>query len=606
MPKSADSMLRMTLRTFVFTAILCLVCPVLASAAAGGLLHFAYTVSQQGDMAVGAVQAGPTVLLRFRGADADDVELRAHAVAQRLEQQALGGISPESIRATTLKSGAVILAGEALLATVDPVTANLAQTRPRVLAAQWAENIRAALGGPYLCVDVAGKLTVPLGESRRVRYGGSYSGELTVVTDPTDLISVADDQENAVLVITGLARGSGQMTLSAGDVSGSMPVECMPWAGTIQHPMVAQVSAPAVPPPIMRQAALNAVLANVNAAPGAVVALAKLHADSASARAEVSISGAGYLPRRETVTVSASTVPRPQTTPESVLVSNDPEKVTAPRTLLRQKLDGGAACRLLWHHVNAGKLPLTFLLRVVNIGDEPSRVFVLGSDAGPGRDEIHTGHVAMYSFWRMLLGSVGYLAAVPPGSAWEVYERSVRSGRITSGICELTNLGPQPVIVEMLASSDPTALPLVAVDPDADPLQEPSQFEYPGTTRAELVHEIGGSWSFLRVGKHDPDAETVQLAGHYGVMYDIRAKVVNHGQQPGRFEIAVTASGGVSRGLYLIDGQLVDTRLMRPLQEKVLFRGQVGAAATRSIPIQTIPQSGSNYPVTLVLRGVVK
>ena len=596
----------MTLRTFVFTTILCLVCPVLASAAAGGLLYFAYTVSQQGSMAVGAVQAGPTVLLRFRGADPDDVELRAHAVAQRLQQQALEGISPESIRATTLKSGAVILAGEALLATVDPVTANLAQTRPRVLAAQWAENIRSVLGGPYVCVDVAGKLTVPLGESRQVRYGGSYSGELTVVTDPADLISVADDQENAVLVITGLARGSGQITLSASDVSGSMPVECMPWAGTIQRPMVAQVSAPAVPPPIMRQAALNAILSNISTAPGATVTVEELRGRSPNWGAAVVISSPGYLRRAETVTVTPTLVSWPDVTPDCVLVSNEPEKVTEPQTLLRQMLLGARSCRLLWHHVNAAHSPLTFMVRVVNLGEEPASVYISGAQAGPSTDEIYTGHLAMYHFWRMLLGSIGYIATVPSITAWEAYRCSARPARIISGVSEFANLGSQPLLIEMLAISAADPLPLVTIDRDADHLRELSDFEYPGSKSAQLVHEIGGAWSFFHVGKRTPDADMVQLDGDYGVMYDIAAQVVNYSQQQARFEIAVIASGGTGRGLYLIDGQLVATGPMRPLQEKVLVRGRVAAGATKSIPIQTIPQAGSNYPVTLVLRSFTR
>ncbi len=158
----------------------------------------------------------------------------------------------------------------------------------------------------------------------------------------------------------------------------------------------------------------------------------------------------------------------------------------------------------------------------------------------------------------------------------------------------------------MLASSAASPLPLVVIDPEAVHLQKLSDFEYAGVRNAELVHEIGGAWGFFHIGKHTPDADKVQLAGNYGTMYDIVARVENRSPQQARFEIAVTASGGAARGVYLIDGQLVVTGPMRPLREKVLFRGQVAASATKSIAIRTIPQSGSNYPVTLVLRSSIR
>jgi len=63
------------------------------------------------------------------------------------------------------------------------------------------------------------------------------------------------------------------------------------------------------------------------------------------------------------------------------------------------------------------------------------------------------------------------------------------------------------------------------------------------------------------------------------------------------------AAGGATRGIYLIRDQLVETRVLRPSQEKVLYKQQVSAGASVSIPIKTIPQSGSNYPVTLVVRS---
>ncbi len=600
---NALPMIRGTPVLIIVLALIGLACCLSAGA---DLLCFTGTVSQRGEVAVGEVRAGGTALLRFRGADRSDVELRTRLVAQRLQQQALEGLTASAIRVAALKSAVVIMADGALLVMVDPVTANLAGTSRAALAEQWADNLRRVLAPPYLCLDLAGKLTVPLGELRQVRYGGSYSGELTANSDAPDLISVVVDRESRVVVISGMVRGAARITLSVDKISGSFPVECLPWAGTIQHPLIARLTVPVPPEAVMHQAALNAILTSVRAAPGAAVKVKGLSGQSSGWQAAVTIAGSGYLRREETVTVVPTLVSRPQCVPQCVLVSNEPEKVTQPGTLLRQILEAEATCRLLWHHVSAAQMPLTFTVRVANLGDRPAAVYITGSQAGPGRDEIHTGHVAMYHFWRMMLGAIGYIATVPAGTAWEAYRCSASPSRIISGVAELTNLGSQPLLVEMLAGSTASPLPLVAINPEAAHLQKLSDFEYAAVRSAELVHEIGGAWSFLRIGDHTPHADTIQLAGDYGVMYDIAARVENRSPQQARFEIAVTASGGAARGVYLIDGQLVVTGPMRPLREKVLFRGRVAAGATKSIAIRTIPQSGSNYPVTLVLRSSIR
>ncbi len=161
-------------------------------------------------------------------------------------------------------------------------------------------------------------------------------------------------------------------------------------------------------------------------------------------------------------------------------------------------------------------------------------------------------------------------------------------------------------MIEVVAESGASDMPLVAVDTNADHLSKLSEFRYDGRQTAELFHQIGGAWSFLHIGKHSSDPDIVQLPGHYGVLYDITVQVDNARQQPATFELAVTAGGGAGRGVYLIDGQLVDIGTMHPSQERLLWRGHVAAGGNRSLLVQTIPQAGSNYPVTLVVRTLTR
>ncbi|MCK4324274.1 MAG: hypothetical protein KAW89_07070, partial [Armatimonadetes bacterium] len=472
---------------------------------------------------------------------------------------------------------------------------------------QWAENLRRVFVSPYLCIDLAPDTVVPLGESRRIRYGGIYAGQLSVSSEDPTVISVAVDPDRQVLTINGLARGSTRITVTTEAISGSFSVRCMPWAGTITHPVAAQLTTPQAPDEIMQAAALNALLASINAESQASVQIGQLQRSFAGWQSAVQITGPGYLPRRETVNIGVDLISRPTASPQSVLVSNEPERVTGPGTLLRESLAGGESCRLLWHHVNdTASVPLTFGVRVVNTSDEPAKVFILGDQAGPSTDEIHSGHVAMYDFWRMLLGSVGYVATVPGVSAWRAYQCTTAPARIVSGICQMTNIGPEAVMIEVAAESGASDMPLVAVDTNAEHLSKLSEFRYDARQTVELFHQIGEAWGFLRIGKPSTAPDIAQLPGHYGVLYDITVQVDNARQRQATFELAVTAAGGAGRGVYLIDGQLVDTGTMYPSQEKLLWRGPVAAGASRSLPVQTIPQAGSNYPVTLVVRSFTR
>jgi len=597
----------MTRTRIAFSVIALLICFAAVWPASAGLLYFTSSISQQDSTVIGEVRAGSVVIIRLRGYRLQDIEARTQLVAWRLAQQGLRGIPAQDIRTARLDSSYAIMAGDVLLVTVDKRTADLADSHPQKLAQQWAENLRRVFVSPYVCLDWAVGTVVPLGESRRIHYGGTYAGQLSASSEDPTVISVALDPHRQVLAIKGLARGSNRITVTTEAISDSFSVRCLPWAGTITHPIAAQLTTPQAPDEIMQAAALNALLASINAEPEASVDIGQLQRSFAGWQSPVQITGPGYLSRRETVNIGVDLISRPTASPQSVLVSNEPERVTGPGTLLRERLGTGESCRLLWHHVNdTASVPLTFTVRVVNTSDEPAKVFILGDQAGPSTDEIHSGHVAMYDFWRMLLGSVGYVATIPGASAWRAYQCTTMPARIVSGICQMTNIGPEAVMVEVAAQSGASDMPLVAVDTNAEHLSKLSEFRYDARQTAELFHQIGGAWSFLRIGKPSSDPDIAQLPGHYGVLYDITVKVDNARQQPATFELVATAAGGAGRGVYLIDGHLTDTGTMRPYEERRLWRGPVAAGASRSFPVQTIPQAGSNYPVMLVVRTLTR
>ncbi len=77
----------------------------------------------------------------------------------------------------------------------------------------------------------------------------------------------------------------------------------------------------------------------------------------------------------------------------------------------------------------------------------------------------------------------------------------------------MTNIGPEAVMIEVIAQSRASDPPLTAIDTSAEHLSTLSEFRYAPCQTAELHHQIGGAWSFLRIGKPSSDPDIVQRKG---------------------------------------------------------------------------------------------
>ncbi len=570
---------------------------VVSAEANSGLLHFTTTVRQSQGVTIGEVIARDRVIVRFRTTKGAAVGSRAQIVASRLHRQALQGITPDDVIVTGEGSAVQVRVGNNLLVAPDAQTARLSGCSLSSLAAQWAERIAAAFTPPYLGLDLDGELRVPVGESRTVRYGGYFPEVVTAESTAPDIATASVDSTDKMLIVEGKTRGETQVKVTAGTLAGEFEGVCRPWAGQVKTFAEAQITGRDIPISTRRQATVNAILTGITVAPGATASIPQLHGDGRLWKGIVVLEGEGYFRKEQEVVVHHKLIPVPDVPLEQILVSNEPEKVTEPAVLMRQSLPASHSSRVLWHHVNRSDENLTFALRLINTNDVPLRVHILGNSAGPGEDEMYLGHMAMHRFWQALRAAVGYVAVIPAGKAWQVCQLPTRPPQLISGMAQLTNLGDAALLVEVAAEPSPARLPLTTLEPTAADLKL-SDWAFTASRHLSVTHTIGGAWTFVHVGKH-----TDQLPGDYGVVYNIDVEVTNLLDVARHFEIAVMAAGGATRGIYIIRDQLVETRVLRPSQEKVLYKQQVPAGASVSIPIKTIPQSGSNYPVTLVVRS---
>lgn len=119
-----------------------------------------------------------------------------------------------------------------------------------------------------------------------------------------------------------------------------------------------------------------------------------------------------------------------------------------------------------------------------------------------------------------------------------------------------------------------------------------------------MDYEVGGRFGFARIGQEaisNLNSER-SLAGNFGVIYDIQGTLSNPTPSPAEVELLFEASAGYGSGLFVINGDLVKIGLIQPKQEIVLATIKLPPGVSKELNLKTIPLSGANYPVTLIVR----
>lgn len=550
------------------------------------------------------IQAAGATIVRLRSGQPASFDLGT--VADSLNDLALSAAGPSQVKVTAQGKAARIVAQGQTLLVVDAATAAAARNTPLALANSWAANIRRALATPYATLQPADSLLVPYCEARLLRFGGPAADKLTFTTPGTDIVTVKADAGPGKLTVYGVACGKTTLTatLPGGDKA-VVDLAVRMWAATLPDQVTAQITAPPLPEDDLRRVLRNAVLANVKPAPDAEMELTEPTAANGRYTLGVRAGGKDLMPVAGEVAVSLQTVAAPATPTRELLISNLPERIVGPAGLLRERLLGTGAVRLLWHHVNRSSAPLRFVVRLANLSPEPAQIHITDAASGPNRDEIFVGHSAMVRFLKLWEQGEGYTLTVPGGRMLDLYDVRLTPDWITSGLARITPLVARNLVLEVVAENTwPTDAYFLPVPKRLveDPPLTPYRFE--AEKNITLSHDVAGPWTFYHVGKdYSENLQGFKLMGDYGVLYRISATFKNPTQAPGRCEIGLRASGGVARATLVIDGEMLETGLLQGAREQIVFKATLQPGEEKKISIRTVPESGSNYPITLVMRS---
>lgn len=519
-----------------------------------------------------------------------------------------------------------ITVGGRVVLFVTPEDAKFKHTTVGSLVATIIQRLVDAFKLPALAADRA-EVELPVGVSGTIQLTGWAAGKAGLTSSDKDVAKV--ERTGGALRVTGLKRGTTTLRAYYNDEEVTVTVTVMPFAFDAAQTLSAQVVGNPADPSVVAGAVSSSIQTRssidetckvwvrvVDAKPLAKGRMTKV-------KAKVKATGAGYFPFDGDVYVTVKNVGDDLPYEDQLWYSNDPEQVERPGRLYWAELQEGKSARLLYHHQSAYALPQVIRYMVVNPSDKEASVAIALGDSKPDKNPTRAGYVAGDQFLVKWLSRSAEVVQIPPHSIVPLTVRRLGPGETCSGVASLAlrkggaekliligDSVMQQTLYDDWASGQgvigawhavrPRGLDSVRFSLDG---QEAGVFPEP-FKEMRLDYEVGGRFGFTRIGEKaiTNETENTSLPGNFGVIYNIEGTLRNSTSAPAEVEVLFETSAGFGSGLFVLNGELVRVGLIQPKREIVLASIKLPAGTEKPIKIQTMPLSGANYPVTLIVR----
>jgi hypothetical protein len=456
---------------------------------------------------------------------------------------------------------------------------------------------------------------VPVGSSQTLTVNGSL-GAITAVAAPPSVATVAIDQDARTVTLTGALPGSTTLTITdSRGVSTTVGVRVAYTAGTLPDTLNVRVTGDPASRDYIRELVQRTIVAATKTRPGAqvVVSPSDVAIDGdlgqdmvASADVPVLIQGEQYFSVNGTVHVSIENVAVPRISPDILMVSDFPEKLTENGILFSADLREDVPSRFLYFHYNPpGQPDRRIVLVAENRSTEPATVQFISGRGGPSKYEMEAGHTATKNFLVDVVQNQGHLLQIPGNSTMVIGHQDMPAGTIVTDLLQLRVLqGVAAVhltLVAQNASEDPnsaltTGKLLTSTVKHARGIYTIPEFHF------ATQWSVNDAFLELPIGQI-PLPNTLAgeaLAGDYGVLESFVVNVQNPLSTPQHIAIYENPRGGHATGTFLIDGVLVQSHQVSPFSRYKLRQYVVPAKGFVRVTIVTMPEAGSSYPLRLI------
>lgn len=456
--------------------------------------------------------------------------------------------------------------------------------------------------------------SVPVGRSIDLTVGSAISPITATIADPS-IAAVSVDQTALRVTILGKLPGATTVTVSdARGVHRDVGVRVAYYAGAIaEHVGLALTGDPASAEFVREQVA-NAVREAAQTRPGAQVIASSDDVplrrpleqdDVAGVDVPVLIQGNGDIEVDGSTHVDVQNVAVPRISPDSLMVSDYPERLTENGTLFVADLRYEQPSRFLYFHYNpSGQPDRRIVLRAENLSREPSIVQFISGRGGPSSNEMQAGHTATKRFLVDITQNQGRLLTLAANSSTDIVTQDLPAGNIVCNLLQLRVLSGGNVHLMLFAEnageSDDAAVQsaelLESTHKHARGIYPTPEFHF------ATQWKVNGDYLELPVGQLPlPNHLRGQaLSGDYGVLQSFVVDVENPLSTPQPFAIYENPRGGRATGTYLIDGVLVQSHQVPPYSRYKVRQYVVPAHGFVRVTIVTMPEAGSSLPLHLV------
>lgn len=444
---------------------------------------------------------------------------------------------------------------------------------------------------------------------------GSAISPLTAVVRDPSLAAVTVDQSSQRITISGKAPGATVVTVT--DVRGlrrDIPVTIAYYAGAVAPHVSLMLTGDPASADFVRDQVARAVRDVTQLRPGAQVIVSSddvaFHGalnqdDVASFDVPVLIQGNNLLEVDGKTQVDVQNVAVPRISPDSLMVSDYPERLTENGMLFTADLRSEQPSRFLYFHYNPpGQPSRRIVLRAQNLSREPSIVQFISGRGGPSPNEMEVGHTATKRFLVNVVQNQGRLLTLAGNSTTQIAVQDLPPGNIVCNLLQLRVLSGGNVHLTLFAQNADES-------PDAEiasaELLEATHQHARGIYPIAEFHfasdwKVNDEYLELPVGELPlPNNLRGQaLRGDYGVLQSFVVNVENPQASPQAVAVYENPRGGRSTGTYLIDGVLVQSHQVPPYSRYKVRQYVIPAHGFVRITIVTMPEAGSSLPLRLI------
>jgi hypothetical protein len=560
-----------------------------------------------------AVVLDGQVIMRVYDSSAARADSRAQLIKERLLWCLTQGYRPEALRKEKKGSAVAIYWGKVHIVTADESNARKQGMKPQDLAACWLSNIKKVVTSSALRVSHR-SLLVPLGEEAILKISGLAKGRIYVLVKGNSVRCTPDDDTEEI-TLKGTALGKSTLLVKRSGWQVTVLVHVKDWAGRVPESVVMPVTGEPAPAAILKEAALYAAVNNIVLNPGAKVTLRKgveapaflQKGESSVVSLPLTVEGEGYITVNKTMAVKLTNLVKTFEDPSLLMLSNRPESFDESGILFENITGQAKSVRLLYHHKNTSFRRTTLFIRLTNTGAEPVEMMATPCTSGPDPNEIFVGHQVTSRFLNVFSRKASYQIVIPPHTFLTFSEQEMGSQETASGLFDFHITRGKELKVTVgayRAGENPSRLKVLEAPFNPFFVHPRGTFENPAITIERAI--TAGEAPVEAMFAEPPwliDQETGEPnVGNYGTTYRIIYTVTNSSRFLRRIGFYFSPHKDIARGTFVINGNLVETELLRPTQEAHLHTLELQPGGTETVELLTMPEGGSNYPAKVIAR----